>query len=62
MSENVAPAVTPSANVNDAPVANGHGAWRVNRPPNRNMAVQSSTHRDFEGVTPKLGSVLALRS
>ena len=35
---------------------------RTNRPPNRNVNQQSSTSRDFEGATPKLGAILALRS
>ena len=62
MAENVEPAVVPRAHVANSPVANGHGARRGNRPLNRNMAVQPSGHRDFEGATPKLGAVLALRS
>ena len=35
---------------------------RTSRPPNRNANQQSSTSRDFEGATPKLGAILALRS
>ena len=73
MSENVALAKTPSANGADAQTVqaglastssnpNGHGAPRANRPPNRNVAVQSSTNKYFEGATPKLGAILALCS
>ena len=41
---------------------NGNGFPRANRPSNRVSTVQSSTNRDFEGATPKLGAVLALRN
>ena len=42
--------------------ANGNGTARTTRPSNRTGTVQSSTSRDFEGATPKLSAILALRS
>ena len=73
MSENVTPADTPSANITDVRNTqlglvstpsnpNRYGAPRSNRHSNRNVNVQSSTNIYFEGATPKLGTVLALRS
>lgn len=73
MSETVTPAEVPSGNVpntTDNGVGsssnprnqNANGTPRSARPSNRTPAVQSSTNRDFEGATPKLGAVLALRS
>ena len=42
--------------------ANGNVTQRNSRPPNRTGTVQSTTNRDFEGATPKLNAILALRS
>ena len=73
MSEGVTPMEAPSMNNSDAQNEqlgtstntsnqNGNGFPRANRPSNRVSTVQSSTNRDFEGATPKLGAVLALRN
>ena len=40
----------------------GNVTQRASRSTNRNGTVQSSTNRDYEGATPKLGAILALRS
>ena len=69
MTENGTPAEIPSDNATDTPNTQAgssstppYGLPRTNRTSNRMPAVQSSTNRDFEGATPKLGAVLALRS
>ena len=40
----------------------GNVTQRASRSTNRNGTVQSSTNRDYERATPKLGAILALRS
>jgi hypothetical protein len=71
MSENVTPAEVRSSTENPDTSAgssstphsrSGNGFSRSNRPSNRTPSAQTSTNRDFEGATPKLGAVLALRS
>ena len=67
----VVPAATPAGENNNAPedirpnqnsnAANANGTGRTTRPNNRSGPV-SSTPRDFEGATPKIGGILALRS
>ena len=66
MEENdpVIPAATPTEDVKpnqNSNTVNANGAGRTTRPNNRSGPV-SSTPRDFEGATPKLGGILALRS
>ena len=74
MSEPGTPVEVPSGNVPDTTTdsrvgsssnprnQSTNGTQRGTRPSNRTPAAQSSTNRDFEGATPKLGAVLALRS
>ena len=67
MSENLTPAENSPARNPDtqnaqAPNANRNVTPRTNRPSNRTRSVQSTTNRDFEGATPKLNAILALRN
>ena len=70
MSETGTPAEVRSSNVPDASDTqagssssqNRHLFPRNTRPSNRMPSVHTSTNRCFEGVTPKLGAVLALCS
>ena len=69
MVENVTPElVTPpisTANRAEAPNVSARLSpvnIREHRPQIRNITMQSSKNKDFEGLTPKIGGVLVLRS
>ena len=55
-SEDIQRIMNPNSNA-----ANSNGTGRPTQPNNRSVPV-SSTPRDFEGATPKIGGILALRS
>ena len=69
MSSNTTPLDSPGETATDVQNAqaelastSGNVTQRASRSTNRNGTVQSSTKRDYEGATPKLGAILALRS
>ena len=66
MTENVTPeaGIPPSASTNtpDTSRPGLTSGGRGNRTQNRPSTQQSSTSRDFEGATPKIGGILGLRS
>ena len=66
MSEILTPAEDSPARNSDtqntrAPNANRNVTTRTNRTPNRTGSVHSTTNHDFDGATPKLNAILALR-
>ena len=64
MSENQQTPAAPAAEntVEETPAANSTSNRHPNRFANRAGNVQSSTPRDYEGATPKIGGILTLRS